>query len=75
MRARVMRPGHGAASGEVTTVTFGPVADRMNAADRAHRGDLEGAEQILRARAHAGDGYAARELAVVLARSARTLTG
>jgi Mn2+/Fe2+ NRAMP family transporter len=27
----------------VTTVAFGPVADRRNAADRAHRGDLRGA--------------------------------
>ncbi len=49
MRARVTRPGHRAASREVTAVTFGPAADRRNAADRAHRGDLEGALGVISA--------------------------
>jgi Mn2+/Fe2+ NRAMP family transporter len=31
----------------VTTVRFGPAADRRNAADRAHRGDLEGALGVI----------------------------
>jgi hypothetical protein len=47
VRARATRPGHGAASGAVTAVTFGPAADRRNAADRAHRGDLEGALGVI----------------------------
>jgi Mn2+/Fe2+ NRAMP family transporter len=33
----------------VTAVTFGPDADRRNAADRAHRGDLEGALGVISA--------------------------
>jgi hypothetical protein len=33
----------------VTSVAFGPVADRRNAADRAHRGDLEGALGVVSA--------------------------
>jgi Mn2+/Fe2+ NRAMP family transporter len=33
----------------VTTVAFGPVADRRNAADRAHRGDLKGALGVVSA--------------------------
>ena len=33
----------------VTTVAFGPVADRRNAADRAHRGDLSGALGVVSA--------------------------
>jgi len=37
------------ASAPVTTVSFGPVADRRNAVDRAHRGDLEGALGIVSA--------------------------
>jgi Mn2+/Fe2+ NRAMP family transporter len=49
VRARVTRQGHGAASGEVTAVTFGPAADRRNAEDRAHRGDLEGALGVISA--------------------------
>jgi Mn2+/Fe2+ NRAMP family transporter len=49
VRARATRPGHGAVSGEVTAVTFGPAADRRNAADRAHRGDLEGALGVISA--------------------------
>ena len=49
MRARATRPGHGAVSGDVTAVTFGPAADRRNAADRAHRGDLEGALGVISA--------------------------
>ena len=49
MRARATRPGHGAGSDEVTAVTFGPAADRRNAADRAHRGDLEGALGVISA--------------------------
>jgi len=36
-------------SGDVTAVTFGPAADRRNAADRAHRGDLEGALGVISA--------------------------
>ncbi len=45
MRARLQRHPASAASSApaaVTTVAFGPVADRRNAADRAHRGDLKG---------------------------------
>ena len=49
MRARATRPGHGAVSGDVTAVMFGPAADRRNAADRAHRGDLEGALGVISA--------------------------
>jgi len=49
VRARATRPGHGAVSGDVTAVTFGPAADRRNAADRAHRGDLEGALGVISA--------------------------
>jgi len=49
VRARATRPGHGAGSDEVTAVTFGPAADRRNAADRAHRGDLEGALGVISA--------------------------
>jgi Mn2+/Fe2+ NRAMP family transporter len=49
VRARATRPGHGAASGDVTAVTFGPAADRRNAEDRAHRGDLEGALGVVSA--------------------------
>jgi Mn2+/Fe2+ NRAMP family transporter len=49
VRARATRPGHGAVSDEVTAVTFGPAADRRNAADRAHRGDLEGALGVISA--------------------------
>jgi Mn2+/Fe2+ NRAMP family transporter len=45
--ARAARQGNGAASGDVTAVTFGPAADRRNAADRAHRGDLEGALGVI----------------------------
>jgi Mn2+/Fe2+ NRAMP family transporter len=37
----------GPAPGAVTAVTFGPVADRRWAADRAHRGDLEGALGVI----------------------------
>lgn len=49
MRARATRHAPGAASGDVTAVTFGPAADRRNAADRAHRGDLEGALGVISA--------------------------
>ena len=62
MRARVQRhpasavaggPGKSgavsAAPTPVTTVAFGPVADRRNAADRAHRGDLRGALGVVSA--------------------------
>jgi Mn2+/Fe2+ NRAMP family transporter len=49
VRVRATRPGHGVASGEVTAVTFGPAAERRNAADRAHRGDLEGALGVISA--------------------------
>jgi Mn2+/Fe2+ NRAMP family transporter len=37
------------ASAPVATVAFGPVADRRNAADRAHRGDLKGALGVVSA--------------------------
>lgn len=37
------------ASVPVTTVAFGPAADRRNAADRAHRGDLKGALGVVSA--------------------------
>jgi Mn2+/Fe2+ NRAMP family transporter len=37
------------ASAQVTTVAFGPVADRRHAADRAHRGDLKGALGVVSA--------------------------
>ena len=37
------------ASAPVTTVAFGPAADRRNAADRAHRGDLKGALGVVSA--------------------------
>jgi NRAMP (natural resistance-associated macrophage protein)-like metal ion transporter len=46
MRARLQRRPASAASSvpaPVSIVAFGPVADRRNAADRAHRGDLRGA--------------------------------
>jgi Mn2+/Fe2+ NRAMP family transporter len=36
-----------AAPAPVTAVAFGPAADRRNAADRAHRGDLEGALGVI----------------------------
>ena len=52
MRARRDRhPASAASSGpaQVTTVAFGPVADRRNAADRAHRGDLRGALGVVSA--------------------------
>jgi Mn2+/Fe2+ NRAMP family transporter len=49
VRAHATRPAHGGASGGVTAVTFGPAADRRNAADRAHRGDLEGALGVISA--------------------------
>jgi Mn2+/Fe2+ NRAMP family transporter len=49
VRARATRHASGAASGDVTTVRFGPAADRRNAADRAHRGDLEGALGVISA--------------------------
>jgi NRAMP (natural resistance-associated macrophage protein)-like metal ion transporter len=50
MRARLQQHPASAASSAptaVTTVAFGPAADRRNAADRAHRGDLEGALGIV----------------------------
>jgi Mn2+/Fe2+ NRAMP family transporter len=37
------------ARGVVTTASFGPVADRRHAEDRAHRGDLEGALGVISA--------------------------
>jgi Mn2+/Fe2+ NRAMP family transporter len=37
------------ASGVVTAASFGPVADRRHAEDRAHRGDLEGALGVISA--------------------------
>src|SRR5215471_10440846 len=52
MRARRQRHPASAASSApapVTTVAFGPVADRRNAADRAHRGDLRGALGVVSA--------------------------
>ena len=52
MRARLQQHPASAASSApaaVTTVAFGPVADRRNAADRAHRGDLEGALGVVSA--------------------------
>ncbi len=50
MPARVQqRSRHAASGGAVTDVQFGPVADRRNAADRAHRGDVEGALGIISA--------------------------
>jgi Mn2+/Fe2+ NRAMP family transporter len=52
MRARRQRDPDSAASSastSVTTVEFGPVADRRNAADRAHRGDLRGALGVVSA--------------------------
>jgi Mn2+/Fe2+ NRAMP family transporter len=52
MRAHIQRnPASAAssASASVTPVAFGPVADRRNAADRAHRGDLRGALGVVSA--------------------------
>jgi len=52
MRACLRRHPASAASSAptpVTTVAFGPVADRRNAADRAHRGDLRGALGVVSA--------------------------
>jgi NRAMP (natural resistance-associated macrophage protein)-like metal ion transporter len=52
MRARRQQHPVSAASsapGPVTTVVFGPVAERRNAADRAHRGDLRGALGVVSA--------------------------
>jgi len=52
MRARRQQHPASAASsapGPVTTVVFGPVAERRNAADRAHRGDLRGALGVVSA--------------------------
>jgi Mn2+/Fe2+ NRAMP family transporter len=52
MRARRQRDPAGAVSSApapVITVAFGPVADRRNAADRAHRGDLRGALGVVSA--------------------------
>ena len=52
MRARLQRRPISAPSSTpapVTTVAFGPVADRRNAADRAHRGDLRGALGVVSA--------------------------
>jgi Mn2+/Fe2+ NRAMP family transporter len=43
VRVRVPRHAASSASGPVTAISFGPNADRRWAADRAHRGDLEGA--------------------------------
>ena len=52
MRARRQQHPVSAASsapGPVTTVVFGPVAERRNAADRAHRSDLRGALGVVSA--------------------------
>jgi len=56
MRAHVERhPADSSGSGPtpvtsaVTSVAFGPAADRRNAADRAHRGDLQGALGVISA--------------------------
>src|SRR5215472_12684389 len=52
MRARLQRRPISAASSApnpVTAVVFGPAADRRNAADRAHRGDLRGALGVVSA--------------------------
>ncbi|HEX6522702.1 MAG TPA: NRAMP family divalent metal transporter [Streptosporangiaceae bacterium] len=52
MRARLQQHPDSAASSApapVTTVAFGPAADRRNAADRAHRGDLRGALGVVSA--------------------------
>jgi Mn2+/Fe2+ NRAMP family transporter len=50
MPARMKRHAPNAASGgDVTEATFGPVADRRHAEDRAHRGDVEGALGVISA--------------------------
>jgi Mn2+/Fe2+ NRAMP family transporter len=49
MRAHAARRAASAAPGGVTVVSFGPATDRRNAADRAHRGDLEGAFGVVSA--------------------------
>ena len=50
MPARVKRPVRGVPlRAGLTEVRFGPAADRRNAADRAHRGDLEGALGVISA--------------------------
>ncbi len=49
MAARTKRHAPRASGGDVTEVQFGPVADRRHAADRAHRGDLEGALGVISA--------------------------
>jgi Mn2+/Fe2+ NRAMP family transporter len=43
------QPAAGPAPAPVLSVEFGPVADRRNAADRAHRGDLRGALGVISA--------------------------
>ncbi|HEV2254831.1 MAG TPA: divalent metal cation transporter [Streptosporangiaceae bacterium] len=66
MRARTKRPAASAASsGGVTEVQFGPVADRRNAADRAHRGDVVGAFGVISA-LDTGPRYGARRRLVAL---------
>ena len=49
MRSRVQRQQASSAPAPVITVAFGPVADRRNAADRTHRGDLKGALGVVSA--------------------------
>jgi Mn2+/Fe2+ NRAMP family transporter len=49
MPERMRRHATGPAPAPVITMAFGPAADRRNAADRAHRGDLEGALGVISA--------------------------
>ena len=51
IRERLQEPdcAAGSAPTQVTTVAFGPVADRRHAADREHRGDLRGALGVVSA--------------------------